>query len=100
MPSFRSRLDDALDVNDVSKKTVCTWYLALFYIVLVVYIFQLIGLIAVSPSLRYSFNVVLPVVIVDVFVLANLYFYYAMCSKLPEGFVATAIESAKTKKTK
>lgn len=90
----KSHLDAALHVKDVEKSTICTWYLALFCIFAIVYFIQIIGIMSVLPNLKSAW-VLLPILIGDLVVLANLYFYYAMCEKLPEGFIGTIIQATK-----
>lgn len=85
--TVKSKIDTVLRVKDVQKDTICTWYLALFSIFAIVYFVQIIGIISVLQNLASAW-ILIPILIGDVIVLANLYFYYAMCNKLPEGFVS------------
>lgn len=92
--TLRNKIDAVLGVKDIQKETICTWYLALFSIFAIVYFIQIVGIISVLPNLASAW-VLLPILVGNVVVLANLYFYYAMCSKLPEGFISAVAEASR-----
>lgn len=92
--TLKNKIDAVLGVKDVQKDTICTWYLALFCIFAIVYLVQIVGIMTVLPNLASAW-ILLPVLLGDAIVLANLYFYYAMCSKLPEGFVSAMAEASR-----
>ena len=89
--TISERLNTLLHVKDVEKSTICTWYLALFMIFAVVYLIQIAGIL-VSVRNVTGFVYLVFALLVDLIVLANLYFYYAMCEKLPEGFIGAIVK--------
>jgi hypothetical protein len=93
VPSLRNKFDAALHVKDVKKDTICMWYMTLFYIFAAVYVVQIVGLLAALPRMSMIW-ILIPVLLGDIVVLANLYFYTAMCEKLPEGFIGSVAAAA------
>jgi len=82
-------LASALRVNEISKITVCNWFLFWLCIgiavaigVVLLFVFTLLtGKVAVAMAM-------MPSLLIVAITVANNYFVYTMCTKLPEGFRA------------